>query len=691
MELHAYTPLLPIAVPSLANGNFGYQNEPLGLAGSPMFAVGIVDDTPGDIRRAARLPDTQTIEIWLAGQPLHNAATDRLTDYVQSLDVDRAVLTTRWTVDAAGQRLAVETQRRVLQHDKRLALLSVRLVAATLCELTVRVPLVAHPEPRRFDFRVRHDVPPGYGGGSREQRTRFRWHPGHATIDQLAISVTDRAIGVRATAKHSHSVGLAMALADASEGEARWLMMEAEAESQAALAAFTCERSLQAGQEWRFDVFAGLERDADSSQLACRARRCAIQARDQGPRSHIAQHEQAWSDLWQADVVLEGDAALAQQARVDLFNLLQAAGEDDRWAWPVGGIASTVYNGGVFWDCDLFQFPALLPLQPQKCRGVVGFRQRIVDTATQRARDEGWAGIKYAWESDLLTGLENHAPNDHDMPRGEVHVNAAVAIAQWWYYCATGDRSWLATHALPVIRGVADLFASMAKPLSDQPEHLGLHGIWCVCESEGLVDCCTYTTAAARVILQLADYACCITEQPSNPAWLNIARRLALPQREGKVIGHRHASGPLAWTQTLLVYPLEWPFEPAEIQRDLAKPQTWDMSFQAIQAAAAGDRLAMRRYIDHQACASPIAPFGVRPEAPGRDAVPFHTGCGAHLQAWLYGATGMRWREAGLVPVVGACLPEGIHRVAFPRLTWHGHKYRVEVTSRAGLTVESLP
>ncbi len=255
-------------------------------------------------------------------------------------------------------------------------------------------------------------------------------------------------------------------------------------------------------------------------------------------------------------------------------------------------------------------------------------------------------------------------------------------------FCATGDHRWLAERALPVLAGVADLFVSMARPIDGTGEQFGLLDIWCVNEREGLVDRCAYTTAAARKVLQLTDYAARLCGRASNPGWLATVRRLAMPTLNGRIVGHANTDQPLSWGQALLTYPLEWPFESNEVQSNLAEPQGWDMSFQAIQAAVAGDAAAMRRYLDHQADAFPMAPFGVRAEAPGRDAIPFHTGCGAFLQAWLYGVTGLRWRESGLNAVYRPCLPQGIQSVEFPNLTWHQRRHHV-VVDRHGLSMTS--
>ena len=46
----------------------------------------------------------------------------------------------------------------------------------------------------------------------------------------------------------------------------------------------------------------------------------------------------------------------------------------------------------------------------------------------------------------------------------EQHITADIALAQWQYYEATGDLTWLKTQGWPVISGAARFWASRATP-----------------------------------------------------------------------------------------------------------------------------------------------------------------------------------------------------------------------------------
>ncbi len=60
----------------------------------------------------------------------------------------------------------------------------------------------------------------------------------------------------------------------------------------------------------------------------------------------------AWARLWEADIVVSGDARLQRQVRSAMFSLLAGVRDDTPWAPSPGGLSSDGYNGHVFWDSE---------------------------------------------------------------------------------------------------------------------------------------------------------------------------------------------------------------------------------------------------------------------------------------------------------------------------------------------------
>src|SRR5205807_8140564 len=127
--------------------------------------------------------------------------------------------------------------------------------------------------------------------------------------------------------------------------------------------------------------------------------------------------------------------------RSELYYLL--ASSTAGTAWPVGPCGLTVcYAGHAFWDGDTWVFPALLLLHPERAQPMVAFREHTLEAARQRARQHGFDGAMYPWESDPENGSEQTPHSAYVLAETEIHVNADVAIAQWQYYLATHDRDW---------------------------------------------------------------------------------------------------------------------------------------------------------------------------------------------------------------------------------------------------------
>src|SRR5205823_8639088 len=113
----------------------------------------------------------------------------------------------------------------------------------------------------------------------------------------------------------------------------------------------------------------------------------------------LSQHITAWHELWQSDIVLEGNASLQRVVHSTLFYLLGSIREHlDISAAPMG-LSSAGYYGHIFWDADTFMFPPLLILHPDLARPIVAFRSRTRGAARKNAQANAFHGAMYPWEA----------------------------------------------------------------------------------------------------------------------------------------------------------------------------------------------------------------------------------------------------------------------------------------------------
>ena len=151
----------------------------------------------------------------------------------------------------------------------------------------------------------------------------------------------------------------------------------------------------------------------------------------------------AWKKRWTSDVVIDGPVEDQQAVRSFLFYLRSSIAPGARRAIAPMALSSDVYNGHVFWDADIWVFPALMLTDPDLAREISDYR---MDRAGQAAKNfEGWlnaarptgtgeigafqfepsgeavSGAKYPWESSVSGRETVPGPS-----RFEDHITGSV-------------------------------------------------------------------------------------------------------------------------------------------------------------------------------------------------------------------------------------------------------------------------
>src|SRR5262249_31090340 len=188
------------------------------------------------------------------------------------------------------------------------------------------------------------------------------------------------------------------------------------------------------------------------------------------------------------------------------------------------------YAGHAFWDSDSWVFPALLLLHPERAKPIVMFRHRTMQPARERAQQYGVRGTMYPWEADPETGVDHTPYFAYDVWR-EIHVNADIAIAQWQYYLASGDRDWLRADGWPVIREIAEFWVSRVT-YNSAAKRYEIHHVTSPDEAYADVPNDSFTNAAARKALDIAVAAAREVGAQPDPQWSRIARGMHIPFSE---------------------------------------------------------------------------------------------------------------------------------------------------------------
>jgi trehalose/maltose hydrolase-like predicted phosphorylase len=188
----------------------------------------------------------------------------------------------------------------------------------------------------------------------------------------------------------------------------------------------------------------------------------------------LALHETRWRHLWStSDIVLDDGGQETQPIlRLHIFHLLQTVSPntiDRDVGVPARGWHGEAYRGHIFWD-ELFIFPFLVLRFPELTRSLLMYRYRRLDEARQAARESGYAGALFPWQSGSDGREESQKLHLNpesgrwlpDVSNLQRHVNAAIAYNVWLYHQATGDMEFLADHGAEMLVEIARFWASLA-------------------------------------------------------------------------------------------------------------------------------------------------------------------------------------------------------------------------------------
>lgn len=194
-----------------------------------------------------------------------------------------------------------------------------------------------------------------------------------------------------------------------------------------------------------------------------------------------AAHKAAWERIWAVgEVELEGDDTAREAMNYSLYHLNSIAPRHaDNLSIPARGLSGQTYKGAVFWDSEMFILDYFLYTQPEVARSMVRYRIDTLPGALEKAKNYGWQGAFYAWESqeggfdgcsdynvtDVFTGR----PMRTFFKDKQVHISSAVARAIMQYTAVTGDTELLAQGGARTVLECARFYFSLLVERSTSP------------------------------------------------------------------------------------------------------------------------------------------------------------------------------------------------------------------------------
>jgi protein-glucosylgalactosylhydroxylysine glucosidase len=417
----------------------------------------------------------------------------------------------------------------------------------------------------------------------------------------------------------------------------------------------------------------------------------AERARDRGVEATLKQHQAAWLELWKTDIVVD-DRDLQRAVHSDLFYLLENSTEEGGTPMTACGFSPN-YLHHVFWDSDSWDFPVLLLMHPERAKPLVAFRSLTLAAAQERARQHGFKGAMYPWESDPVTGTDQTPLFAHENADREIHISGDVAIAQWQYYLATRDRQWLRESGYPVIRAAADFWVSRVVHTTSPDRYEILH-VTSPDEKYSDVNNDSFTNAVAQRALRVATLAAGAAGEAPDPAWARIADKIYIPFSEPE---QRHLDFDLSvphdkqtWMGTaipFLAYPqLDLPMSPEVRRADFnfalrslkeLSPDTNAMllAMLSVQAAELGEADTAEKWLRRQQDGFLKPPFNVRSETALNNTTYILATSAGFLQNFLFGFSGLRITDEGLTTRYTPVMPTGWQKMVLHNIAFAGARF----------------
>jgi trehalose/maltose hydrolase-like predicted phosphorylase len=374
-------------------------------------------------------------------------------------------------------------------------------------------------------------------------------------------------------------------------------------------------------------------------------------------RDHLLNaHKKVWKNLWSGDIIIEGDVESQKDVRLALYHLYSFSRADSDLSISPMGLSSQNYNGHIFWDSELWMYPPLLALHQDIARSLINYRSDRLEKAKQKAKNFGYKGAMFPWESDdtgeeatpawALTGTFEH------------HITADIGIAFWNYYRVTKNKQWLLKKGYPMLKEIADYWVSRSYKNND-----GSYSILNVVGANEFapnVDDNAFTNGSAITCLKYAVFAAEALNLKANAGWTTVAENIKIHRfPNGTTMEHSKYKGEIIKQAdvNLLTYPLNIISDKETVLKDLEyyEPKlavdgpAMGQSIFAIIYARLGNaeeayRLFKKSYIPNKR-----PPFGALAESATSNNPYFATGAGGMLQVVLFGFGGLHITDDGIV------------------------------------------
>ena len=180
-----------------------------------------------------------------------------------------------------------------------------------------------------------------------------------------------------------------------------------------------------------------------------------------------------WEEIWkESDIVVEGDRFAQKLLRMHIYHLMLTASPHNvniDAGIPARGLHGEAYRGHIFWDeLYILQFYAFH--YPEVVKSILMYRHRRLDKAREYARQYGYEGAMFPWQSGSdgreetqilhLNPVSGEWGDDYSSLQR--HVSLAIAYNIWYYYWISADEEFMLNQGGEMILEICRFWSSKA-------------------------------------------------------------------------------------------------------------------------------------------------------------------------------------------------------------------------------------
>jgi kojibiose phosphorylase/nigerose phosphorylase len=229
----------------------------------------------------------------------------------------------------------------------------------------------------------------------------------------------------------------------------------------------------EAGKTYTLIKLSSIYTSKDTSDFEDKAIQLIRKAKAEGYDTALEKHCAAWEKLWSiSEVTIDGDDEAMEALNYSIYHLhCIAPRHTDHLSIAARGLSGQTYKGAVFWDTEMFMLDFFLLTEPSVAKTLLKYRIDTLEGAKKKARQYGYQGAFYAWESqeggydacsdynvtDVFTGRKMRTY----FKDKQIHISAAVVYGIMRYVDFTGSFDLLTEGGAEVIFECAKFYYNL--------------------------------------------------------------------------------------------------------------------------------------------------------------------------------------------------------------------------------------